>query len=54
MHGVRVILLKTLTRSVFGIVGKVIYPGVWKMDARVSPIVEYVTRCHLRSLPKVI
>ena len=30
------ILLKKLTRSVFGIVGKFTYPGVWKMDAGVS------------------
>ena len=37
---IRVILLKSLTRSVFGIVGKVIYPGVWKMDAGVSQVVE--------------
>ena len=48
------IYLNKMIRFVFGIIWDVTFMGIWEMGAGVSPVAEYVTRGHLRSLPKVI
>ena len=46
--------LKILTMFVFDITWKVIYPGLEKIGAGVSPVVKYVTRGHSRLLLKIM
>ena len=41
-------------KFVSGIIGKVIYLGVWKMNIEMLAVMEYVTRGYWRSLAKVI